>query len=124
MEIKNKINKKQNGNLNKVLYNISKAANSAITLQEIYNIIYKELNTVIDANNLHIALLDKDKVFFAYFIDEKDTLDEQIDQFDVSGTLANYNIKYGKSLLVDYQQIVKFSDEGLIKISNIGTLTR
>lgn len=63
MEIKNKINKKQNGNLNKVLYNISKAANSAITLQEIYNIIYKELNTVIDANNLHIALLDKDKVF-------------------------------------------------------------
>lgn len=67
MEIKNKINKKQNGNLNKVLYNISKAANSAITLQEIYNIIYKELNTVIDANNLHIALLDKDKNFFCLF---------------------------------------------------------
>jgi diguanylate cyclase (GGDEF)-like protein/PAS domain S-box-containing protein len=124
MDIKNKINKKQSNNLNKVLYNISKAANSNISLQELYNIIYKEINTVIDATNFHIALLDKKKGFFAYFIDEKDKLDNDVNQFDVSGTLANYNIKYGKSLLVNYKDIVELADRGLVNIKKLGTLTR
>lgn len=123
MDNKNNINKKDNENLNKVLYNISKAANSDISLQDLYKIIYKEINTVIDATNFHIALLNSNKAFFAYFVDEKDELDNDFNQVDVTDTLANYNIEYGKSLLVDYQQIRKFADKGLIKISKIGTLT-
>jgi diguanylate cyclase (GGDEF)-like protein/PAS domain S-box-containing protein len=124
MNINNKIKKRENKNLNKVLYNISKAANSDISLEELYKIIYQEINTVIDATNFHIALLNNKKGFFAYFIDEKDTLDEQINQFDVSGTLANYNIKYGKSLLVNYKDIVELADRGLVNIKKLGTLTR
>ena len=54
---------------------------------------------------------------FAYFVDEKDKLDQEISNFNVSGTLANYNIKYGKSLLVNYPQILEFADKGLIEIS-------
>ena len=123
MANKNKINKKESENLNRVLYNISKAANSDISLQELYNIIYKEINTVIDATNFHIALFNQEKVFFAYFVDEKDELDKQVDQYSVTDTLANYNIKYGKSLLVNYPQIRELADKGSIKLSKIGTLT-
>ena len=123
MTNKNKINKKESENLNRVLYNISKAANSDISLQELYNIIYKEINTVIDATNFHIALFNQEKVFFAYFVDEKDELDKQVDQYSVTDTLANYNIKYGKSLLVNYPQIRELADKGSIKLSKIGTLT-
>jgi len=117
--------RKENENLNKVLYNISKTANLNITLQELYHIIYKELNTVIDATNFHIALLDREKnvVTFAYFVDQKDRIDKEVDRFDVSGTLANYNIEFGKSLLVNYQNILDFAEKGYIKISKIGTLT-
>ncbi len=117
--------RKENENLKSVLYNISKAANSNITLQELYNIIYKELNTVIDATNFHIALLDreKNKVTFAYFVDQKDRLGKEVNGLDVSDTLASYNIKFGKSLLVNYQQILEFANKGYIKISRIGTLT-
>jgi len=95
--------RKENENLNSVLYNISKAANSNITLQELYNIIYKELNKVIDATNFHIALQDreKNKITFAYFVDQKDQIDKEANGFDGSDTLASYNIKYGKSLLVN-----------------------
>jgi len=117
--------RKENEKLNNVLYNISKAANFDITLQELYHIIYKELNTVIDAANFHIALLDKtrDKVAFTYFTDQKDKLDEEANQLGVSDTLANYNIKYGQSLLVNYQQILNFAANGYIQLSKIGTLT-
>jgi diguanylate cyclase (GGDEF)-like protein/PAS domain S-box-containing protein len=124
IDFESTINKKQSKNLNKVLYNISKAANSDISLQKLYDIIYQEINTVIDATNFHIALLNKKKGFFAYFIDEKDELDKGVNQFDVSGTLANYNIKYGKSLLVNYKDIVELANRGLVNIKKLGTLTR
>lgn len=128
MSIINKINKEENRDLNKVLYNISKAANSEINLQELYDIIYKELNTVINATNFHIALLDKHKdnetVFFSYFIDEKDDLEKDIGSYGVTDTLANHTIKYGKSLLVNYQQIQEYATKGYIDISKIGTLTK
>jgi diguanylate cyclase (GGDEF)-like protein/PAS domain S-box-containing protein len=115
----------ENERLNKILYNISKAANSDISLQKLYNIIYKELNNIIIATTFHIALWDKekDKVVFTYYVDEKDELDEEANKRGVSGTLANYNIRYGKSLLVNYQQILDFAKAGHIKIANIGTLT-
>jgi diguanylate cyclase (GGDEF)-like protein/PAS domain S-box-containing protein len=115
----------ENEKLNKVLYNISKAANSNISLQELYDTIYQELNNIIDAKNFHIALWDKekDKVIFTYFVDEKDKLDERENKRGVSGTLANYNIKYGKSLLANYDQILKFAEAGQVNIANIGTLT-
>src|SRR6056297_1013086 len=60
---------------------------------------------------------------FAYFVDQEDELDKEVNRFDVSGTLANYNIEFGKSLLVNYQQILDFAEKGYIKISKIGALT-
>ncbi len=116
-------NKKEK--LNQVLCNISKAANSDITLRELFRIIHQELNHVIDAANFHIALLESEHgtVTFVYFVDEKDKLDENVNQQGISDTLANYNINYGLSLLVNYQQILSLAEKGQIKISQLGTLT-
>lgn len=125
LTIRDVTERNENERINKVLYNISKAANSNISLQKLYDIIYQELNNILFAVNFHIALWDKenDKVIFTYFIDEKDDLDEEANKKGVSKTLANYNIEYGKSLLVDYAQIIKFAKAGQIKLENIGTLT-
>jgi len=65
--------RKRNQQLQQVLYNISKAANSSISLKQLYRSIHKELGTVIDTTNFYIALVDEkeDKIFFPYHIDEK-----------------------------------------------------
>ncbi|GAJ22204.1 unnamed protein product, partial [marine sediment metagenome] len=48
--------RKRNDNLQKVLYNISKAANSPISLGQLYPIIHRELGNIIDTTNFFIAL--------------------------------------------------------------------
>src|SRR5665648_1109391 len=60
--------RKQNEKLQKVLYNISKAANSHISLEHLYPIIHKELSTIVNTTNFFIALADyqKDEVYFPY----------------------------------------------------------
>jgi len=52
---------KKNEEINNVLYNISRAANSNISLEELYPIIRKELHTIIDTGNFYIALFDEEK---------------------------------------------------------------
>ncbi|TET98795.1 MAG: PAS domain S-box protein, partial [Candidatus Stahlbacteria bacterium] len=47
--------RKQSEQLNTVLHNISKAANSDISLEQLYPIIHQELNNIIDATNFFIA---------------------------------------------------------------------
>jgi len=63
--------RKRSEELNKVLYNISKAANSLISLNQLYKTIHKELSNVLDTTNFYIALVDEkeDKIFFPYNID-------------------------------------------------------
>jgi len=57
--------RKQNEKIQQVLYNISKAANSPISLKQLYKAIHKELGNIIDATNFYIALVDKkeEKIF-------------------------------------------------------------
>ncbi len=45
--------RKQNEKLQQVLYSISKAANSNLSLEELYPIIHKELHKIIDATNFY-----------------------------------------------------------------------
>ena len=115
---------KQNEKLNSVLYNISKAANSDISLGQLYSLIHKELGTIIDANNFHIALLDEEenKICFKYFFDEKDKVSTTL-KYDNFGTLSAYVIKTGQSLLVNRKQIDEMIAQGKIIESQLGTLT-
>jgi len=102
--------------LNIALYNISRAANSEISLNQLYPLIHKELNTIIDATNFYIALVDdkEDKIFFPYHQDEKDNVFPPIVKYSTINTLTTYVIKTGKSLLSDNKQYNKMIAQGIL----------
>ena len=114
--------RKQNERLQKVLYNISKAANSPISLEQLYPIIHKELGKIIDTTNFYIALVDKkeDKIYFPYHQDEKDD-NFPISNFSSSNTLTTYVIKKGQSLLSDNNQYKEMISQGIL--SPMGSTT-
>ncbi|HDK27161.1 MAG TPA: diguanylate cyclase [Candidatus Atribacteria bacterium] len=116
--------RKENEKLQQVLYNISKAANSPISLDELYKSIHQELSTIIDTTNFNIALLSKDKkrIRYDYFIDEKDDVSITL-EYDNIGTLSAYIIKTGQPLLANRQQIDRMIKKGELILSHLGTLT-
>jgi len=100
-----------------VLYNISKAANSSISLDQLYPIIHQELGNIIDTTNFYIALLDekKDNIFFPYHVDEEDD-DFPISNFSTSNTLTTYVIKTGKSLFNNNKQYKEMINQGILTL--------
>ena len=115
--------RKQNEITQKVLYNISKAANSPISLKQLYKNIHKELGTIIDTANFYIALVDEkeDKVYFPYHVDEKDD-DFPILNFSTSNTLTTYVIKTGEPLLSDNSQYKEMINQGILSLKGSTTL--
>ncbi|GAG63835.1 unnamed protein product, partial [marine sediment metagenome] len=107
--------RKQNETIQKVLYNISQAANSPISLKQLYKTIHKELGTIIDTTNFYIALVDEkeDKIYFPYYQDEKDD-NFPIINFSTSNTLTTYVIKTGKPLLNDNNQYEEMINQGIL----------
>ena len=114
--------RKQNEKIQKVLYHISKAANSNISLAELYHSIHKELHKIIDATNFHISLFNKNESIFSYYSDKKDNL-LQMESVGTAETLATYVSKTGESILVNYKQILEMASQGKINLSQLGTLT-
>ncbi len=114
--------RKQSEKLQQVLYNISQAANSPISLNQLYKTIHKELGTIIDTTNFYIALVDKkeDKVYFPYHQDEMDD-NFPILNFSTSNTLTTYVIKTGKPLLNDNRQYEEMVAQGIL--TAMGTIT-
>ena len=114
--------RKQDEQLQQVLYNISKAANSAISLDQLYPLIHQELGSIIDTTNFYIALIDEkeDKIYFPYHVDEKDD-DFPIRKFSTANTLTTYVIKTGKPLLNDNNQYKEMIAQGIL--SPMGTTT-
>jgi len=101
--------------LQQVLYNISKAANSPISLDQLYPLIHQELGSIIDTTNFYIALVDEkeDKIFFPYHVDEKDD-NFPIINFSTANTLTAYVIKNGQPLLNDNNQYKEMVNQGIL----------
>ncbi|MGB6607153.1 MAG: PAS domain S-box protein [Atribacterota bacterium] len=116
--------RKQNEKLQQALYNISNAANSPISLNQLYKNIHQELSNIIDTKNFHIALLNKEenKIHFDYFLDEKDDISVTL-EYSNTGSLSAYAIKTGQPLLLNRQQINKMIERGELILSHLGTLT-
>jgi len=91
-------NRKANEAVNNVLYNISRAANSDISLKQLYSIIRAELSIIIDTTNFYIALFDeeKNKLYFSYYADE---IGERDKDFLISKYSDSNNIFHLKKIL-------------------------
>jgi len=116
--------RKQNEKLQEVLYNISKAANSPISLGQLYKTIHQELGNIIDTTNFHIALLnnEENRIHYDYFFDEKDDISITL-EYDNIGSLSAHVIKTGQPLLVNRKQINKMIERGELILPHLGTLT-
>ena len=114
--------RKHDEQLHQVLYNISKAANSPISLNQLYKTIHQELGNIIDTTNFYIALVDEkeDNIYFPYHVDEKDD-NFPIINFSTTNTLTTYVIKTGKPLLNDNNQYKEMIAQGIL--SPMGTTT-
>jgi len=114
--------RKRSEKFQQVLYNISKAANSPISLEQLYPLIHKELGRIIDTTNFYIALVDekKDNIFFPYHIDEEDD-NFPISNFSTSNSITTYVIKTGQSLLSDNNQYKEMIFKGIL--SPMGSTT-
>jgi len=101
---------KRNELIQQVLYNISKATNSTISLNTLYRIIHQELSKLIDTTNFYIALLDKEKgeIYFPYNVDEfqRTHHSRPLDHH----SLIAYLFKTGKPILVN-QKIIQENPE-------------
>jgi PAS domain S-box-containing protein len=95
-------NRKANEAVNNILYNISRAANSDVSLTQLYPVIREELSTIIDTTNFYIALFDeeKNKLYFSYYADETGERDKDflVSKYSNSDSIFNY-IKAGLSAL-------------------------
>ncbi len=104
---------KQNEKLHVVLYNISKAANSPISLGQLYKTIHQELSIIIDTTNFYIALVDEkeDKIFFPYNIDNTKPI--HLPRTINHNSLVAQVIRTGKSIFVNQEMIKgkKFMEE-------------
>jgi len=109
-------NRKANEVVNNVLYNISRAANSDISLKELYPVIRKELSSITDTTNFYIALFDeeKNKLYFSYYVDEVGERDENflVSKYSNSDNIFNYIFKTGQSLLLNYNKYKKMVARG------------
>ena len=115
--------RKHNEKVQEILYNISKAVNSQVSLDKLSKIIHQELKFVIDANNFYIALADykEDKLFFDYYKDEKGNyFPRQGVSLSSSHNLTSYVINTGQPLLANFKKIKELVSLGKINLDEIG----
>jgi len=109
-------NRKANEAINNVLYNISRAANSDISLAQLYSVIREELSTIINTTNFSIALFDeeKNKLYFSYYADETGERDKDflVSKYSISDSIFNYIFKTGDSLLLNYNKYKRMIAQG------------
>ncbi|MBI9052394.1 MAG: PAS domain S-box protein [Bacteroidales bacterium] len=112
--------RKRGEQIQKVLYNISNAVNSADNLEKLIRQIQIELGFIIDTTNFYIALYDKstDSFSLPFYADEKD----QLTNIPKGKTLTDYVLKTKKSLLANIGIKKKLVDEG--HLGHVGTISK
>ncbi|MDZ7412966.1 MAG: PAS domain S-box protein [candidate division KSB1 bacterium] len=93
-----------------LLYNISSAGNSAITLHELFRAIHMALIECLDCTNLLVGLCDyqKGQIVFPYWVDERDSYEMPL-PLSASESLSGRVVRSRTPLLVreaDYDELV------------------
>lgn len=99
--------------LTEVIYNISQAASDLTLFREFYIVIQKEINKLVDANNMFVALYDEkaDVLDIQYVTGESSA----IDRVPADGTISKLVMSENCSLLLDNNTLLDFDKRGKIK---------
>ena len=100
--------------LQKIIYNISQAANTAESLDELINIIKDQLQVIIDFKNFYVAFYNESNDTFTspYMLDEKDNMAT----WPSGKSLTAYVYKSQKPVLYTKEDITKLEDLGKVKV--------
>jgi len=98
-------------------YRIASAVSTAKSLNELYRVIQKELEMVLDTANFFVALYNKenDTISLPYIMDEKD----HFETFPAGRTMTAYVIHNDKPILAQWDEIEKLIQSG--EVETIGT---
>lgn len=98
----------------KVLFKITDAVGLKSSLEEVIAVIKKELDTLMDCQNLYVAFYDKDtdRLFTKYQHNDVDDTSE----WQAEGSLTGLVLKQKKSLLVNQQSFKELQKQGLVKL--------
>ncbi|MEA3478730.1 MAG: tetratricopeptide repeat protein [Bacteroidota bacterium] len=114
------LERKQAEKIQRVLFKIARAANTAISLKDLLWVIQQEISRILDLKNFFIALYDKekDRLSLPFFVDERD----HFESFPEGKTLTSYVIRKKQMMLLrsdDIEQLVQNGD-----IDAIGTMCK
>ncbi len=112
--------RKQAEKIQRVLFKIARAANTAMVLKDLLKVIQQEVSNILDMRNFFIVLYDreKDQLTLPYFVDEKD----KFISFPEGKTLTSYVIRKKTMVLLrqdDIQQLVKSGE-----IEQVGSMCK
>jgi len=97
-----------------VIVNIANSVGIAKDLNELYRVINDELNRLIDATNLYIAIYDPKNDQFQLPL-QHDKLEEVIPVIPAGKTLTRYIFSTNQALLLKFDDIERMAREGLIE---------
>lgn len=109
--------RKRNEEMQMVLYRISNAVNVTKDINELFELIRKELSVIIDTSNFFIALYDRatDTIYNSYMVDERDNFTS----FPAGKTMTSYVIKNERPLLANSETKRRLVEAG--EIYTVGT---
>lgn len=104
----------------KVQRNLANSVVSSNSFTDYYNTIVRELNTVMEVNNLFIAFYDEERKLLkvAGMTDEN----ERIESFPENMSLTGYMLRGKKAAIYYYDDIIELSNEG--KVAIMGTVSQ
>jgi diguanylate cyclase (GGDEF)-like protein/PAS domain S-box-containing protein len=104
--------------LQKALYRISEAANTAQDLKGLFDLVHQIVSELFPAKNLYIAMCDEANrsLYFPYYVDEFDLdipdPEERFPYDEISGWLTMYLIRKGMPLLVSPEAFETLVEQG------------
>ena len=99
------------------IYQISEAANKAISMGELFRSVHAIIGTVMPARNFYIALYDaeNDLLSFPYYVDEVDE-SASIPATGLGRGMTEYLIRTGKPLLSDARNFEELARQGEVEL--------
>ncbi len=105
--------KKRAARAQEIVFQIAQATNSTASLEELLEIIHRQLGNLVDASNYYIALYDPETEIytFPYSVDENES-EMNFKPQKLPDSLTDYVRRTGKPLLVTHEAHKRLADKG------------